>query len=160
MRLDWSFDKSECRGFPPQTYGLRVSMEASMFTTRFFDAHRTWEDWFGMLLGLLIAVSPWLAGDEVGRAAVWNTALIGLLVFFIAELEYVVLQRWEETAQAILGLWLVASPYVFGYSAAGSLRFWHSTLGGLVMLLAALELWQDWNRSDQDMNDKGRLLGQ
>jgi hypothetical protein len=23
------------------------------------DKHRTWEDWFGMLLGVLIVVSPW-----------------------------------------------------------------------------------------------------
>ena len=25
----------------------------------FFNKHRTWEDWFGMLLGVLIVVSPW-----------------------------------------------------------------------------------------------------
>jgi hypothetical protein len=70
-----------------------------------------------------------------------------------------VLQRWEEICQLVLGLWLIASPYVLGYSAAGSLRFWHSTLGGLVILLAALELWQDWNRSDQDMVRRGKLFG-
>lgn len=136
------------------------SMEASMFITRFFNAHRTWEDWFGMLLGLAIALSPWVAGDaHVGRIAVWNTVAIGVLIFFIAELEYVVLQRWEETAQLLLGLWLIASPYVFYYSTGGSLRFWHSTLGGLVILLAALELWQDWERSDREMLDNGRLFG-
>lgn len=126
---------------------------------RLFSAHRTWEDGFGMLLGLLIALSPFLAADEVGRAAVWNAVLIGVLVFFIAELEYVVLQRWEETAQAALGLWLVASPYVFHYAADGTLRFWHSTLGGLVILLAALELWQDWERSDREMLERQRLFG-
>jgi hypothetical protein len=129
-----------------------------MFTNQFFNAHRTWEDWLGMVLGLLIAVSPMLAGDEVSRAAVWNTVLVGVLVFFIAELEYAVLQRWEEICQLVLGLWLIASPYVLGYSAAGNLRFWHSTLGGLVILLAALELWQDRNRSDQDMVRRGRLF--
>ena len=26
---------------------------------RFFNTHRPWEDWFGMLLGVLIVVSPW-----------------------------------------------------------------------------------------------------
>jgi hypothetical protein len=130
-----------------------------MFTNQFFNVHRTWEDWLGMVLGLLIAVSPMLAGGEVSRAAIWNTVLVGVLIFFIAELEYAVLQRWEEICQLVLGLWLIASPYVLGYSAAGSLRFWHSTLGGLVILLAALELWQDWNRSDQDMVRRGKLFG-
>lgn len=131
-----------------------------MFINRLFGTHRTWEDWFGMFLGLLIVASPWLADDHVGRAAVWNAILTGVLIFFIAELEYAVLQRWEETGQLLLGLWLVVSPYVLGYSTAGSLRFWHSTLGGLVILLAALELWQDWNRSDRDMIHRGRLFGQ
>ncbi|MBN8963008.1 MAG: SPW repeat protein [Rhizobiales bacterium] len=112
-----------------------------------------------MLLGLMIALSPWAAGDEVRHAAVWNAALVGVAVFFLAELEYVALTRWEETGQLLLGLWLVMSPYVFGYFNAGTLRFWHSTLGGLVILLAALELWQDWERSDREMLKQGRLFG-
>lgn len=127
--------------------------------SRLFTTHRNWEDWFGMLLGLLIALSPWAARDEVGHAAVWNAALIGVAVFFLAELEYVALTRWEETGQLLLGLWLVLSPYVFGYFNTGTLRFWHSTLGGLVILLAALELWQDWERSDKEMLKQGRLFG-
>jgi prepilin signal peptidase PulO-like enzyme (type II secretory pathway) len=127
--------------------------------SRLFTIHRNWEDWFGMLLGLMIALSPWAAGDEVGYAAVWNAALIGVAVFFLAELEYVALTRWEETGQLLLGLWLVMSPYLFGYFNVGTLRFWHSTLGGLVILLAALELWQDWERSDNEMMKQGRLFG-
>lgn len=127
--------------------------------SRLFTIHRNWEDWFGMLLGLMIALSPWAAGDEVRHAAVWNAALIGVAVFFLAELEYVALTRWEETGQLLLGLWLVMSPYVFGYFNTGTLRFWHSTLGGLVILLAALELWQDWERSDREMLKQGRLFG-
>lgn len=136
---------------------------------RLFVTHRTWEDWFGMALGVLIGLSPWLADygladygladHAVGRAAAWNAVLVGLLVFFIAELEYVVLRRWEESCQLLLGLWLVISPYIFGYFEAGALRFWHSTLGGLLILLAALELWQDWTRSDKDMLDNSRLFG-
>lgn len=131
-----------------------------MFMTRFFSAHRTWEDWFGMLLGVVIALSPWASDDgQVSPIAIWNAVLIGVAVFFVAELEYVVLQRWEETAQLLLGLWLMASPYIFHYAGAGNLRFWHSALGGLVLLLAALELWQDWERSDGDMLKRGKLFG-
>ena len=136
---------------------------------RLFVTHRTWEDWFGMALGVLIGLSPWLADygladygladHAVGRAAAWNAVLVGLLVFLVAELEYVVLRRWEESCQLLLGLWLVISPYMFGYFEAGALRFWHSTLGGLLILLAALELWQDWTRSDKDMLDNSRLFG-
>jgi hypothetical protein len=125
---------------------------------RFFSTHRPWEDWFGMLLGALIVVSPWFpmqASHEVVDSErsimILNTFVVGMLVFGLAQLEYVALQRWEEEAAIALGLWLIASPFIFGYSGDDMLRIWHATLGGLVVLLGALQLWQDWHLSDQDL---------
>jgi hypothetical protein len=130
---------------------------------RFFNTHRTWEDWLGMLLGVLIVVSPWFpsqASHEVIDAdrsyVILNTFVVGMIVFGLAQLEYVALRRWEEVAGILVGLWLIASPYIFGYHGDGMLRFYHSTLGGLVLLLAALQLWQDWDLSDQDMLKHGQ----
>lgn len=130
---------------------------------RFFHTHRTWEDWCGMLLGMLIALSPWfpaqtsheLVGGDRGFV-VLNTITVGVLVFGLAQLEYVALQRWQEGCEILLGLWLIASPYIFDYFDDGLLRFWHSSLGGLVVLLATLQLWQDWDLSDQEMLKHGR----
>ena len=87
---------------------------------------------------------------------VLNTFTVGLLVFGLAQLEYVALQRWEEVAEILLGLWLIISPYLFGYSGEGMLRFWHTGLGGIVVLLAALQLWQDWDLSEQDLAEHGQ----
>jgi len=116
-----------------------------------------------MLLGVLIVLSPWFptpAGHEVIDAersyVILNTFTIGILVFGLAQLEYVALQRWEEVAEILAGLWLIASPYIFGYSGDGMLRFWHASLGGLVVLLAALQLWQDWGLKDEDMLKHGQ----
>jgi hypothetical protein len=129
----------------------------------FFRTHRTWEDWCGMLLGVLIVLSPWFpteTGHEVVDAerslVILNTFTIGILVFGLAQLEYVALQRWEEVTAILLGLWLIASPYIFGYSGDGPLSFYHSSFGGLVVLLAALQLWQDWDLSDQDLLKHGQ----
>ncbi len=106
---------------------------------RFLSTHRTWEDWCGMLLGVLIALSPWFPTqtshelvDAERSFAILNTFTIGI------------------------GLWLIASPYIFGYSGDGLLTFWHTSLGGLVVLLAALQLWQDWDLNDQDMLEHGQ----
>jgi len=125
---------------------------------RFFRTHRPWEDWFGMLLGVLIMVSPWFpmsANHEVvdtGRSyLILNTFVVGMLVLGLAQLEYVALQRWEEAAAVVLGLWLIASPFMFGYSADHILTVWHAILGGLTVLLGALQLWQDWKLSDQEL---------
>jgi hypothetical protein len=85
-----------------------------------------------------------------------NTITVGILVFGLAQLEYIALQRWEQVAEIMLGLWLIASPYIFGYQTDGLLRFWHCSLGGIVVLLAALQLWQDWELSDQDMLKHGQ----
>lgn len=127
---------------------------------RFFSTHRSWEDWFGMLLGMLIVVSPWfpLQGDhEVMNSErsimILNTFVVGMLVFGLAQLEYVALQRWEEVAEIVLGLWLIASPLIFHYSGDDFLRGWHAALGGIVVLLGALQLWQDWRLSDQELAD-------
>ncbi len=129
---------------------------------RFFNTHRSWEDWLGMLLGVLIVLSPWIPTqshefvDANRNLVVLNTLTVGVLVLGLAQLQYVARQRWEEVAEIAVGLWLIASPYIFGYSGEGLLRFWHSSLGGLVVLLAALQLWQDWELSDQEMTHRGQ----
>ena len=129
----------------------------------FLKLHRTWEDWCGMLLGVLIALTPWFPtqeGHEVaetGRSVViLNTVMVGIMVFGLAQLEYVSLQRWEEVGGILAGLWLILSPYLFGYHADGLLRFYHSSFGALIVLLSTLQLWQDWDLSDQDMLKHGQ----
>ena len=129
---------------------------------RLLGTHRTWEDWLGMLLGFLIIVSPWFPtqmGHDVVEGErslmILNAFTVGILVLGLAQLEYTALQRWQEGAQILLGLWLIASPAIFGYANDGMMLFWHSALGVLVVLLGALQLWQDWDLSDQDLLKHG-----
>lgn len=116
---------------------------------RLFNVHRTWEDWAGICLGTLIGLSPWLTGQQDDPVVAWNAVLVGLFVVMLNALELVDLHRWEETGDIVLGLWLIASPFVFIYD--GALAYWHYGLGAAVVLLAVLELWQDRNMSDGDM---------
>lgn len=123
----------------------------------FIRKHRTWEDWFGMLLGVLIVVSPWFpfsnhdVMDTERGIMILNTFVVGMLVFGLGQLEYVALQRWEEVGEIAFGLWLIASPLILGYSGDEALRAWHITLGAIVALLGALQLWQDWRLSEQEL---------
>lgn len=126
----------------------------------FLNAHRTWEDWCGMLLGALIVASPWFPVSNQAVAAdqivILNAVVVGLVVFGLAQLEYVALQRWEEVVTIVAGLWLIVAPYMLGYSGEGFLRLYHTSLGVVVVLLATLQLWQDWKLSDQDMLRHGQ----
>jgi SPW repeat-containing protein len=126
-------------------------MEAAMMQIRFFDRHRNWEDWLGMLLGMLIGLSPWLSGQMGSQTMMVNAIIVGAMVFVLGELEAADLHRWQEGGEIVLGSWMAASPFIFGYSADGTLRFWHFVLGAAVVTLAVLELWQDWNLSNKEL---------
>ena len=81
-----------------------------------------------------------------------NTFMIGMLVFGLAQLEYVALQRWEEVAEIVARA--LADRLTVTSSAIPAMPcspIWHAVLGGLVVLLGALQLWQDWDLSDQDL---------
>ena len=71
-----------------------------------------------------------------------------------AEIALVDLRRWEEVAEFVCGLWLIASP--FDYAGSGALTIWHFILGVLVALLAAFEFWQDWELSAEELAKHGR----
>jgi hypothetical protein len=129
---------------------------------RLLGTHKTWEDWCGMLLGVLIILSPWFPTqtahdivDSDRSLMILNAFTVGILVLGLAQLEYVALQRWQEVAEIVLGLWLIASPAIFGYANDGLMLLWHCVLGVLVVLLGALQLWQDWELSDQDLLKHG-----
>src|SRR3954470_11799234 len=98
--------------------------EATMAGRQIFGFHRNWEDWLSMALGVVIGLSPWLAGEQ-GQAAVnWNAVVLGAVVIALGALELAGLQRWEEGLEILSGLWLAASPFVFGYAGTGTLRIW------------------------------------
>ena len=125
-----------------------------MARTRLIRDHRNWEDWLSMLLGVVIGISPWLAGQQDNLVINWNAFLVGAAIVALGTLEAIALSRWEEGAEMAAGAWLVASPFVFGY--ADPLRTWHFVLGAAVVLLAAFELWQDWKLSDRELAKHGR----
>jgi hypothetical protein len=116
-----------------------------------FNIHRAWEDWLGIVIGALIGLSPWLAGQQDNQLVMWNVVILGAVVITLASMELTALQRWEEAAEMLCGFWLIASPFAFGYVETGTLASWHFALGALLIVLAMLELWQDWHRSDAEM---------
>jgi hypothetical protein len=65
-------------------------------------------------------------------------------MIFVSELQIVALSRWEEIINLICGAWIMAAPLVLGYS--DPLRAWHFALGGLVVMITILELWQNKQR--------------
>ncbi len=118
---------------------------------RLFNTHYLWEDIMSMGLGALIIMTSWLFGDVGNQMAAANAAIVGLVVVALGAAEFLDLCRWEEGLETACGLWLIASPFIFGYADAGTLWYWHFVLGAAVVLLAMLELRQDWELSDAEI---------
>jgi Ca2+/Na+ antiporter len=100
-----------------------------------------WQDLACMGLGVLILLSPWVVSHDDMGPMVLNTVVVGLAVLLVSELELAGHSVRKEAANGIAGLWLMASPFVFGYD--GELQVWHLVLGALVTIFAAVEFWQE-----------------
>ena len=111
-------------------------------------AHREWQDWVGVVLGVLILVSPFMVDERVSGLVTLNAVLLGLIVTIMSQFEIFGPTTWEEVVNGACGLWLLASPIVFRYVGGGQLRFWHFVLGALVVILAVFEIWQDRHKAD------------
>jgi O-antigen/teichoic acid export membrane protein len=118
-------------------------VQGTMAIKDILKAHRTWEDGAGLMLGIIIGLSPWFYDEPVVPAVVLNSGLVGLAVLALAQLELVRLRRWEEIAQLACGIYLSMSPFIFHYAHQNHLRLWHWALGAAVSILALFELWQD-----------------
>ncbi len=122
-----------------------------MTGVRIFNFHYLWEDCVSMCLGALIVLTSWVVGDVGSQAAAVNAAIVGILILALGASEFLDLRRWEEGLETVCGVWLMASPFIFGYADAGTLRYWHFVLGAAVVLLAALELRQDRKLSNAEL---------
>lgn len=103
---------------------------------------RRWEDWCNMVLGLLLALSPWLLRFTGLEGATLNAVIIGGLVCALSALALTLLDRWEAYISGLLGVWATLSPWLLGFTAYDAAMLAHIGLGGLVVVVAVIEVWQ------------------
>ncbi|WP_157937625.1 SPW repeat domain-containing protein [Oceaniglobus roseus] len=103
-----------------------------------------WQDAVTLLTGLAIVIAALFLRipppEGVSLApAIWNIVLSGLAATGLAVAALRRFRDWEEVAQLVLGLGLIAAPFVMGYSAIRALT-WLSVGGGLVVAVMALSV--------------------
>ena len=102
-----------------------------------------WQDWASFTLGLWLAMSPWLLDYSGVDAATANAAGTGLVLALGSHFEVALDELAAEWLNLAAGLWLVAAPFVLGFTermdaAANSL-----TVGAVVTALACSALSLD-----------------
>ena len=97
-----------------------------------------WQDPVNALLGVWLVLSPWVAAFYGETIATANAVVIGAALIAVAFGAMLVPRAWEEWTEAALGLWLIASPWLLGFSGiANAMR--GAVVTGVV--IAVLALW-------------------
>ena len=107
------------------------------------DDKQHWQDWVNVLLGLWVFGSPWLIEHTMitevpggGLLGMWNAWVVGLVVVVIAGIAVYAYKAWEEWTNIALGLWLLVSPWVLGFSKSAALM-WNAVIFGVLILVFA-----------------------
>lgn len=99
-----------------------------------------WEDWTGIALGAWLLVSPWVLGFSDHYAATINAGLLGIAMMAAETLNLDVHERLEEWFDIVLGLWLIVSPAVLGFTSSQPAMASTAAIGVLTIALAAWAL--------------------
>jgi hypothetical protein len=104
---------------------------------------RQWPDIVNLVLGVWLVLSPWALGFVAETRPTWNAWILGVIIAVAAIAALFAFQEWEEWVNAVLGLWLIVSPWVLGYSAMVAAAMWNQVVVGLIV--AALAAWAIWD---------------
>ncbi|MEO7399765.1 MAG: SPW repeat protein [Polaromonas sp.] len=102
-----------------------------------------WQDPLNALLGAWVILSPWALGFQDSQAAMLNAVVIGLALMAGALGAIFVPRAWEELTEGVLGLWLIASPWVLGFSLLRDAMLSAVASGVVVLVLALWTLMTD-----------------
>lgn len=102
-----------------------------------------WQDLVNILLGVWIVISPWVLGFQDVTAAMANAAVVGLALIATALGAIFKPRAWEEWTEGALGVWLIASPWLLGFSTHSEALMAMLLTGAAVMALALWALLTD-----------------
>jgi len=96
-------------------------------------------DIYNLALGAFLFVAPWLFSYayEAARADDWVSSAIVVAASLAALLAFA---EWEEWIGIVVGLWVLASPWVLGFQHAKPMPV-NVAVGLAIAFMSALELW-------------------
>ena len=96
-------------------------------------------DLYASVFGVFLFLSPWLFAyaNKNARLDLWAS---GAAIAAISITAIVAFSNWEGWLNLLLGLWLIASPWVLGFAHTRAMHVCVG-LGAMVTFIAALELW-------------------
>ncbi|WP_157937628.1 SPW repeat protein [Oceaniglobus roseus] len=112
---------------------------------------RHFQDWITLLAGLFLVVTPFLLSIPAQEGgSTWlltvNFVASGIAAIVLALAALTAFRQWEEWLDIALGLWLVASPWILGFSDLKN-AVWAAVGAGVV--IAAMGAWTSFEEMGQ-----------
>ena len=102
-----------------------------------------WQDVANFVLGMWLALSPWALGYQGDTTAMSSAVIAGVVLMAVALGAIFVPRAWEEWTQALIGLFVIASPWLLGFDDQQTVMRNAVLTGIAVVLLAAWTLLTD-----------------
>ncbi len=96
------------------------------------DTLNRWQDRLEIGAGLWLCVSPWVLG--LPQPAAWCAVMVGMGVVLLASEDLFLPSQIDDWGNAVLGVGLMISPWVWGYASHQSAML-NALLTGLLLLL-------------------------
>lgn len=104
--------------------------------------------WITGILGLILAISPFLFGYSADSTALWTSVIIGGATLIVSLIEGSRADRdqWEYWAAGILGLVAIIAPFIFGFGRITSAMWTSIIVGALIVIFAGSRLFTAGNK--------------
>lgn len=103
-----------------------------------------WQDWGNLIIGAWLFISPWfLPYPTEMQNAVWNAYILGGAIVLFSAIATYLPRAWEEGINVILGLWMIASPWVLNFASDQNTAMHAAGIGVAVTILAAWAMLRD-----------------
>ena len=97
-----------------------------------------WQDKVGVVLGVLLFISPWVIGFATAPAAAWSAWIIGVATVVFFGIAVSKPREWEEWVNLVLAAIMLVVPFIFGFSELGGAT---ATFWVLGILIGADAIW-------------------
>lgn len=104
---------------------------------------KRWQDMLILLLGVWLAVSPWVLGYASDSPQAINAYIVGIAMAALAAFDLYKTYMWAVVANLLMGAWIAVSPWVPALADRGAMMTNSVIVGVAVVVLALWELRSD-----------------
>jgi hypothetical protein len=105
-------------------------------------------DFYNLGLAVVLFASPWYFA-RANSTATTDLRASAAAIALLSLAAMVAFANWKEWVNLLLGVWLIASPWVLGFAHTSAMHF-SIGIGATVAFLAVLELWLVYDASHPD----------